>query len=868
MASSSPDVRVKLSAEGVGEVVGALKKIAAQSKKSGDEGAQGFKNLNSVLGNTKKLIAGIGIAFGGREIVRWIGDALEATDVASKMARSIGTSVENLSALNMVATTSGASLDKMRPAFSTMIRYIGEVRAGTPDAVAAFRDMNVELDDLEGKDAVEIFAHLAKALMAIPDPLERGRLSMLLFSESAVDLLPTMEALADEGFEAVIERATELGILIRTDTAQAVEQLNTEVDLLKLQWQALAREFAVGVVPEMTKAAQSLTGEMGDAGKAARELGEDVGGTVNFLGKLVGTLNDLFLAPIDISLTRQRKLWRAWMAQFRGDMDEARRLRQEAIDESSAAYPSANLRIKTRWITPRPPMEYGGGGGGGGGGGAGGGFDELPGGDPAKLETRLAQARAAAIDRELALIKTRATLMNKEEQRQFNLGLQGIETYYADRQNIIDVAYAEQVAAYKEKESLLVSETDVARRETEAAKIAADREQASKEHEDASAAIAYEKGMTTIALAQQHMAIERAILAAQGRTAEIAQLAIEDQIAKADLLYRKEGRSDADREARLARLREALESVALFDEIKREAGAAMQELALARADINAQVAEHMMSEMQGETELLALETERLATLQAIADAMLAAAEATGDATKIAQAKDYAQGIREIGYAVETSTDALGDFADTALEAGESALADFLETGLQGTKGLADAFRAMGASVIATIRRMAAEMMAAQIFKWLGGAFGGGGEVQGPPVAPGKAGGGPIHGPGTGTSDSVPIWASVGEHVVKASVASQPGIRAHLDQLNREGARALTGIYGMRNLPRFAAGGLVSGAAMLSPDQGTGGNLSGRLEIGLAHGLILEAMRSREGQQITVSTVTENRHQVRSGLGGV
>lgn len=68
---------------------------------------------------------------------------------------------------------------------------------------------------------------------------------------------------------------------------------------------------------------------------------------------------------------------------------------------------------------------------------------------------------------------------------------------------------------------------------------------------------------------------------------------------------------------------------------------------------------------------------------------------------------------------------------------------------------------------------------------------------------GYADGGPIRGPGTGTSDSVPIWASDGEFMVRAAAAQQPGAALFLDDFNRRGMAALAQWQGL------ATGGFVS-----------------------------------------------------------
>jgi phage-related protein len=78
---------------------------------------------------------------------------------------------------------------------------------------------------------------------------------------------------------------------------------------------------------------------------------------------------------------------------------------------------------------------------------------------------------------------------------------------------------------------------------------------------------------------------------------------------------------------------------------------------------------------------------------------------------------------------------------------------------------------------------------------------------------GFAGGGPITGPGTGTSDSIPMWGSNGEFMVKARAVAKYGL-GFMHQVNS----------GRFQIPRFAEGGLVSIAPSPVPSfDGVGGS---------------------------------------------
>ncbi|GAA0311737.1 phage tail length tape measure family protein [Rhodovulum strictum] len=107
-------------------------------------------------------------------------------------------------------------------------------------------------------------------------------------------------------------------------------------------------------------------------------------------------------------------------------------------------------------------------------------------------------------------------------------------------------------------------------------------------------------------------------------------------------------------------------------------------------------------------------------------------------------------------------------------------------------------------------KRAAQDLAAQLAKmalfqqmanWFPSVFGASGAV--PLVS--RAGGGPISGPGTSTSDSILMWASNGEYMVNA--ASTARYRPLLEAINSDRTGQM-----LHALPRRAAGGIVGGGA--------------------------------------------------------
>jgi hypothetical protein len=211
---------------------------------------------------------------------------------------------------------------------------------------------------------------------------------------------------------------------------------------------------------------------------------------------------------------------------------------------------------------------------------------------------------------------------------------------------------------------------------------------------------------------------------------------------------------------------------------------------------------------------------------------------------------------------KSASDALGK------EFGKSVgheLHEFLTKGVKDSNDLGKAFENLALSVAQSFISMMSKMMAKQggqsgsssggagggLFSFLS-MFGG---------ASGKALGGEIFGPGSGTSDSVPIWASRGEFVVRSAAVAQPGVRELLHTIN-QGLR--TPPVATARGPRFAMGGEVSGGFVVGGGEKGG---TAQLTVGLDYGLLLKNIDAHPGfGRIVVKHAADNRKAMNAALG--
>jgi hypothetical protein len=874
---TTPDVRVRLSAEGVAEVVTALKKVQAEGEKTGKAGHRSFLNLNSILGSTTGLLGGLGVAVGVGAFVGFIRNSAEAADEVGKLGQKVGASVTNLSALNVVAATADVSTEKLTVGLIKLNARLAELADGSPQAQAAFRQLGLSAQDFKGKDAVQSFELVSKRMAELGDGARKTKTAVEIFGKSGAQLIPLMNDLADEGLGPLTERARDLGVLFSDDMVASTQKLNDDVRLLQMQAQAFGAQFATGVAPSVSQGLQIIIGDLSQTQDSWQVFGEAVGGVLKFVVAVVAAAVDVVVTLLAGIVVAIDGLARASARAIIGDLPGALAVLRATADTEVKGTEKILDRLKGRFElafqAPQPakPRKVAQGG------------DS----DSVDLARQQAEAARSVRDAELTFLKAQLKARGDAEKRSFDEGLSGLREYYDARRRIISEEADAEVASLLARKAVLSAEPDQVKAQAEGKTIDMQVRNVRFEQEGSLAALASEETAALRDMGDKALAIERRILEARGQRHEAAMLAIDEEIRQADLLFRQQGLNDQERLAQVDRLRATLNAGIGFEDAQGRSQQAMADLGLDRQKIDAQVRAGQITQMDGERQILALERERIGVLQQVAQALLAAADATGDPEKIRQAREFAQAVDGIDVAAKDADHSMTRFRDTLEQSGIQALTDFFAEGITEAKNFSNAVRQMALAVVNSIRQMAAQMLAAQIFKGLSGLFGTGGSV----VSGGKAEGGQVlasggqvrkaairrfssggflRGPGTGTSDSLvavtdagrPLRLSNGEFVVRAAAVQQPGALQFLQNFNQLSMAALKPVRAATDAPRFAGGGLIEKSADKDPQA-----RDGRMLIGLDEGLVLKALESPRGQKVFVELVGRNRRTLQRVLDG-
>lgn len=243
----------------------ALLKSAAQG--AGDALAQQSGPVGRIAASlgimgTAAGIAAVGVAAVAGALVagaKGIASYQEQLDLVSE---TTGLTTGQLAGLKVAASENGRSFEQIRPALDFFTRKIGEVAAGTPDAVQAFFDLGVAVRDADGaiRPTGDILKDAQVRLSAMGTAAERSKAAMELFGRSGAASLSILLTPLDEA-EA---KARKLGLALGPEAEATARKADAAFDTLATSLQGIANAFGVVAAqvagPFLTSLAQAMSG--------------------------------------------------------------------------------------------------------------------------------------------------------------------------------------------------------------------------------------------------------------------------------------------------------------------------------------------------------------------------------------------------------------------------------------------------------------------------------------------------------------------------------------------------------------------------------------------------------------------------------
>lgn len=265
MASPTEIMRVRLSAEGIQEILGAFRQVRSEAKKTGEAGRGATEALGS-----------LGTVFAAQKIAAFAANALDAADGLYKMSQKTGVAVEELSVLSYMAQQAEVSNEDLGKSLVKLAKSFTALESGDKEAAAAFAKIGLNAQELKGLSLDQVLLKIATAQGRFADGASKAAAMTSIFGKSGANLIPLLNDMANGGFDRAREKAVSLGVVLSEDMAKAAQQFNDSMKELEQVGQATAVVLGQTVLPTMTKGIGLLTEALAKTPAGAKAF---VGGT-------------------------------------------------------------------------------------------------------------------------------------------------------------------------------------------------------------------------------------------------------------------------------------------------------------------------------------------------------------------------------------------------------------------------------------------------------------------------------------------------------------------------------------------------------------------------------------------------------------
>jgi lambda family phage tail tape measure protein len=231
--------------------------------------------LGSVLGKLGPagLIAGAGIAAVGVGITALVLPVANTADELANLAQKTGVSVEALSALTYVAQMSDTDLQSLVKGLQRLSVAMFDTQVQGEEGSAALKALGVSAVDASGqiRPTEQVLLDLADKFSAMPDGADKAALAIKLFGKEGMSLIPLLNQ-GRAGITALMEEAERFGLVINSQTAQAAELLNDNLDRLRGMLEGVQRQLGAAVIPVLADFTEQVILAQGETGSFSNEL--------------------------------------------------------------------------------------------------------------------------------------------------------------------------------------------------------------------------------------------------------------------------------------------------------------------------------------------------------------------------------------------------------------------------------------------------------------------------------------------------------------------------------------------------------------------------------------------------------------------
>jgi hypothetical protein len=214
------------------------------------------------------------IPLSGASLQRWLQNEIDDMAALSKQATRLGVSLDELSAIQILAGSSAEALERGMLHFRSVL---GQAALGVEDSQKRFERLGLDWRDLIDKSPAQAMATVGDKLKGFRSEAVRAALAAELFGEKATaQMLPALEK-GTAGLQAALDKVHRFGLFISDSDLAGVLQAKAAFKDLELLARGISRSFAIELAPiaaTLTRSFVDWVESLGGVRSLAHEIAE------------------------------------------------------------------------------------------------------------------------------------------------------------------------------------------------------------------------------------------------------------------------------------------------------------------------------------------------------------------------------------------------------------------------------------------------------------------------------------------------------------------------------------------------------------------------------------------------------------------
>lgn len=213
------------------------------------KGAYAKDHISKSFTGIKTALIAAGIVIAVKKIGDAIGNAADKADTIDEASQKLGLSRKAYQEWAYVLDQSGGSIDSFGVGMKTLQNAMAQ---GSKATKKAFKSLGLNAKELKKMTPEDALDATIKAFQKMPAGAEKSALALDLFGKQGMELLPVLNASADE-VSAMKKNANDLGLVLDDKAIDAGAKFADTWKTVKLALQAVSTNVMLKIMPLLSK---------------------------------------------------------------------------------------------------------------------------------------------------------------------------------------------------------------------------------------------------------------------------------------------------------------------------------------------------------------------------------------------------------------------------------------------------------------------------------------------------------------------------------------------------------------------------------------------------------------------------------------